>query len=79
MRLKYDYVLKDSQNKPFSRVGDSLDIMDYLKRINGVYYKLAWVLQINNITKETKEFLVHQNNGFIHEVCIMYKNGKKIN
>ena len=79
MRLKYDYVLKDSQNKPFSRVGDSLDIMDYLKRINGVYHKLAWVLQINNITKETKEFLVPQNNGFIHEVCIMYKNGKKIN
>lgn len=30
-------------------------------------------------TIKGKEFLVHQNNGFIHEVCIMYKNGKKIN
>lgn len=79
MKLKYDYVLKDSQNKPFSRVGDNLDIMDYLKKINGVYYRLAWVLQIDNITKETKEFLVHQKNGKISEYAIIYNNGKKIN
>lgn len=77
--MKYDYVLKDSQNKPFSRVSDNLDIEGYLKRINGVYHRLAWVLQINNITKDKKEFLIHQKNGKISEYAIIYINGKKIN
>lgn len=77
--MKYDYVLKDNNGKPFSRVSDNLDIESYLKKINGVYYRLAWILQINNITKETKEFLVHQKNGKISEYAIIYNNGKKIN
>ena len=77
--MKYDYVLKDNNGKPFSRVSDNLDIESYLKKINGVYYRLAWILQINNITKETKEFLVHQKNGKISEYAITYNNGKKIN
>lgn len=65
--LKYDYCLKDKNMKVFHLVRDDKEIEEYLQAINGVYSKIALVLQKNNITKEVKEYLVHSNNGVIIE------------
>lgn len=65
--LKYDYCLKDKNMKVFHLVSDNREIEEYLQAINGVYGKLVLVLQKNNITKEIKDYLVHNNNGVIIE------------
>ena len=53
--------------KIFHLVSDNREIEDYLQAINGVYSKVALVVQKNNITKEIKDYLVHNNNGIITE------------
>lgn len=65
--LKYNYCLKDKNMQVFHLVSDNREIEEYLQAINGVYGKLVLVLQKNNITKEIKEYLVHNNNGVITE------------
>lgn len=65
--LKYTYILKDKNYKTFSITSDNKNIEKYLQAINGVYKKICWVIQKNTKTKNIKEYLVHQNNGFITE------------
>lgn len=65
--LKYTYILKDKNYKTFSITSDNKNIEKYLQAINGVYIKICWVIQKDTKTKNIKEFLVHQNNGFITE------------
>lgn len=65
--LKYNYYLKDKNMKIFHSVSDNRKIEDYLQAINGVYNRLALVVQKNNTTKETQDYLVHSNNGIIIE------------
>lgn len=65
--LKYNYCLKDKNMKIFHLVSDNREIEEYLQAINGVYSKVALVVQKNNITKEIKDYLVHNNNGIITE------------
>ncbi len=76
--LKYNYILKDINGEPFSLVSDNSDIKEFLKHINGVYKKIAWIYQKNREKNTTKEYLIHQNNGFITEYALIYKNGKKM-
>lgn len=65
--LKYNYYLKDKNMKIFHSVSDNRKIEDYLQAINGVYNRLALVVQKNNTTKEIQDYLVHSNNGIIIE------------
>ena len=65
--LKYTYILKDKNYKTFSITSDNKNIEKYLQAINGVYSKICWVIQKDTKTKNIKEYLVHQKNGFITE------------
>lgn len=67
MEMKYSYCLKDKNYKTFSITSDTKDIEEYLQYINGVYTKMAWVIQKNNFNGKIKEYLVHIKNGFITE------------
>lgn len=72
-----DYILQDSNLKTFSIVYDNKDIESFLKRINGVYKRLNYIIQIDRKNNIKNEYIIHTNNGFITEYCLLYHNNKK--
>ena len=76
--LKYDYIMKTKNNGIFNIISDNVEIENFLNKINGVYKKLVWLVQINKETKEKKEYLIHNDNGFIYEYGLFYINGKRV-
>lgn len=69
--MKYEYILKDKDYKTFSITSDSKNIEEYLQGVNGVYKRLAWVVQVDNKAKKIKEYLIHQKNGVISEYALV--------
>ncbi len=72
-----DYILQDSNLKTFSIVYDNKDIESFLKRINGVYKRLNYIIQIDRKNNIKNEYIIHTKNGVITEYCLLYHNNKK--